>query len=72
MKKLSRSKSNRVVLGVCGGVGAYFDVDPVAIRLIILFLSIFTALIPGIIFYLIAAVVMPEGEWKEFFKIKII
>jgi phage shock protein C len=34
MKRLYRSRRNRVIAGVCGGIGEYFDVDPVLIRLI--------------------------------------
>ncbi|KXS41855.1 MAG: Uncharacterized protein AWU59_1910, partial [Methanolobus sp. T82-4] len=33
-KELTRSKDNRMIAGVCGGIGEYIGVDPVVIRLI--------------------------------------
>jgi phage shock protein PspC (stress-responsive transcriptional regulator) len=59
-KRLYRSKTNRVLLGVCGGLGEYFNVDPTIIRLIWTILTIFSWLVPGIVAYLIAALVIPE------------
>ncbi len=57
VKRLYRSKKNRVIAGVCGGLGDYFDVDPTLIRLIwVLFM--FTG--AGILAYIIAWIIMPE------------
>ena len=39
MNKLKRSKSNRVLAGVCGGIGEYFNMDPVIVRVIWLVLT---------------------------------
>ncbi len=47
--------------GVCGGVGEYFDVDPVLIRLIYLMATVFTGFVPGILGYIIAMFVVPEA-----------
>jgi phage shock protein C len=60
-KRLYRSRSNKVLEGVCGGVGEYFDVDPVLIRLIYLMATVFTGFVPGIAGYIIAMFVVPEG-----------
>lgn len=60
MKKLTRSKDNRVVSGVLGGVGEYLGVDPTAIRLVFLFLLIITGIFPFVILYILAAFIMPE------------
>lgn len=57
MKKLFRSKSNRVICGVCGGIGEYLGVDPTVIRLLALLLG-FTG--TGFVAYIVAAIVMPE------------
>jgi phage shock protein PspC (stress-responsive transcriptional regulator) len=57
-KKLYRSCKNRIIGGVCGGLGEYFDIDPVLIRLIIALLF-FTGV--SIIFYLIAWIIIPEA-----------
>jgi len=46
--------------GVCGGLAAYMNVDPTLIRLALAALSIFTAIFPGLLFYIIAWVIIPE------------
>ena len=57
MKKLFRSKSNRVICGVCGGIGEYLNVDPTIIRLLALLLG-FTG--SGVLVYIVAAFIMPD------------
>lgn len=59
-KKLRRSKANKMVLGVCGGMGEYFGVDPTIIRLIAVVAAIFTGGIFVLLAYIIAAIVMPD------------
>lgn len=72
-KRLYRSTRNRVFCGVCGGIGDYFQVDPVMIRLIWVLLMLFHpwrnlfhsfmgfSLVGGsIIVYIIAAVIIPQ------------
>lgn len=59
-KTLTRSKINRTVLGVCGGLGEYFNIDPTIIRLALILVTAFTGFAPGIVAYLLAALVMPE------------
>jgi phage shock protein PspC (stress-responsive transcriptional regulator) len=61
MKRLYRSKTDKVLAGVCGGVGEYFDADPVLIRLLYLLATVFTGVIPGILGYLIAIVIVPDA-----------
>ena len=56
--RLSRSKSDRVVGGVCGGLGRYFGVDPVWFRLAFIILAIGGG--SGVLFYVIAWIVLPE------------
>lgn len=58
-KKLKRSKTNRMVCGVCGGLGEYLNIDPTIIRIIWLLCSL-AGLGTGAIIYLIAAIVVPE------------
>jgi len=60
MKKLYKSKENKIIAGIIGGIGEYFDVDPVMLRLAWLLILIFTAIIPGILVYLIATLIVPE------------
>lgn len=59
MKKLTKS-SNRMICGVCGGIGEYLGIDPTVIRLIWVIFSI-ASLGTGILAYIIAALIMPEA-----------
>ena len=59
-KKLFRSKNNSVLAGVCGGLGEYFDVDPVLVRA--LFVLITLAGGSGIVLYLILWIIIPSAE----------
>lgn len=58
-KRLYRSKKNRIIAGICGGLGEYLDVDPTIIRLIWVFLVIF-GMGSGILLYIIAWIIIPE------------
>ena len=58
-KKLFRSKHDKMMAGVCGGLGSYFNLDPTIIRLIAIFLCVFTAILPLLIVYVILACVIP-------------
>jgi phage shock protein C len=61
-KKLYRDNQNGKILGVCAGFAEYFDADATLIRLVVLAAIFFSGIIPGIIFYFIAAAIMPEKE----------
>ncbi|MEW5935848.1 MAG: PspC domain-containing protein [Bacillota bacterium] len=58
MNRLYRSRRDRVLLGVCGGIAHYLRVDPVIVRVIWVLVSLTP--FPGIIAYLVAALLMPE------------
>jgi phage shock protein C len=58
-KQLYRSRKDRMVAGVCGGLGEYFDIDPTIIRLIFVFGTIITG--SGLFWaYLVMMLVVPE------------
>lgn len=59
MKKLYRSNTNKAWLGVLGGLGEYLNIDPVLLRVAFILISVFTGFVPGLIAYLLAAMVMP-------------
>ena len=46
--------------GIIGGLGEYFDVDPVLLRLGCVFLAVCTAFVPGLIAYMVAIFIVPE------------
>ncbi|GAB4498290.1 MAG TPA: PspC domain-containing protein [Anaerolineales bacterium] len=58
-KTLTRSKSNRMIAGVCAGLGDYLNIDPTIIRLLFV-LGFFTFNGAMLIVYLIMAIVTPE------------
>ncbi|EOS79342.1 hypothetical protein C817_02902 [Dorea sp. 5-2] len=56
-RKLYRSRKNRMICGVCGGVAEYFNIDPTLIRLV---LAIFAFTGTGIFAYIVAAIIIPD------------
>lgn len=64
-KRLFRSQSRKMLGGVCGGLGDYFDIDVTLIRLVFVAISLVTAIIPMVIFYLIAWIIIPMEEPKK-------
>lgn len=56
-KQLYRSRNNKVIGGVCAGIGEYFEIDPTIVRIIWL-TSIFAGI--GVIAYIIAWIIIPE------------
>lgn len=57
-KKLYRSRDERIVGGVCGGIAEYFKVDPVLVRII--FILLFFGAGTGLLAYIIAWIIVPE------------
>jgi phage shock protein C len=57
-KKLYRSRINRKIAGVCGGLGEYFGIDPTLVRVLFVLGSIFVG--GALLVYLILAIVIPE------------
>ena len=63
MKRLTRSRTEGKIAGVCAGLADYFDVDVTFVRAIWLALSIVPgAVIGGVVAYLLVWMVMPEGS----------
>jgi phage shock protein C len=61
MKRLYRSRTNKVIAGICGGIGEYLETDPVLIRLIaVLFLFTGGA---AFIAYILGIFVIPRRPW---------
>ena len=58
-KQLTRSTSNRMIAGVCAGLGEYLGIDPTIIRLLTV-LAFFTGFGGIVLVYLIMAIVVPE------------
>lgn len=58
-KRLYRSREERMIAGVCGGIGEYLNVDPTLIRLIFVVLGI-TSIGTWLLIYLVMAIIIPE------------
>ena len=62
-KKLFRSTTNRMVCGVCGGLGDFFGIDAAVIRILYVVISLITSAgLLGLILYFILAVIIPEDD----------
>lgn len=61
MRKLYRSRRDFVLAGICGGFGDYWGIDPVFIRLVVIFISIMTAILPMLLLYFICCFVIPRA-----------
>jgi phage shock protein C len=63
-KRLYRSEKDRMIAGVCGGLGEYFEVDPVIVRLIFIFVGMAGG--SGLLIYLVLWLIVPlESEVKS-------
>jgi phage shock protein C len=60
MKKLYLSKKDKKIFGICAGIGKTYDIDPTIIRLILVGLCLMTGIIPLLLTYLVAWVIVPE------------
>jgi phage shock protein C len=61
-RRLHRSRTNRVLAGVCGGIAEYYGSDPTAVRLAALIIGLFTGVVPMLVAYIVAAIMVPERE----------
>ncbi|MTT31587.1 PspC domain-containing protein [Terrilactibacillus sp. BCM23-1] len=62
MKKLYKSKKNKMVSGVLGGISDYLNVDATIVRIVYATLTVLTAFFAFIFLYIIAAVIIPSEE----------
>ncbi len=60
--KLTRSRSNRMLAGVCGGLAEYFSIDPSVVRIGYALLTLFTAF-AGVPVYLIMWLIVPNQKF---------
>jgi phage shock protein C len=62
-KKLYRSKTDRIIFGICGGLGEYFEIDPIIFRILFILL-IFTGG-SGVIIYILLAIIIPGSDGQK-------
>ncbi len=59
-KALQRSKTDRMIAGVCGGIAKTYGWDPTVVRIGYVLVSLLSAAFPGILFYVILWAIIPE------------
>ena len=57
-KRLYKSEDNRILCGVCGGIGEYLGIDPTLVRLVWVLITLAAG--AGVLLYIIAAIIMPR------------
>lgn len=60
--RLRRSRSDKMIAGVVGGLARYFGFDPTMARVLFVILSIVSVAFPGLLVYVVLWVIMPQGE----------
>lgn len=61
-KRLYRSRKDKMLAGICGGLAEYFDVDPSLVRLATVLLCLYAG--TGLLVYIIAAIIIPEAPFE--------
>jgi len=65
MKRIYRSRTDRMIAGICGGMGTVYDIDPTLIRLGLVFLGLATGIVPLLVTYVVGAIIIPLGPLPE-------
>ena len=60
MNKIRRSKNDKIIAGLCGGVAEMLSVDPTLVRLLCVFLCVATAILPLLVTYIVGWIIVPE------------
>ena len=60
MRKLYLSREDSKIFGVCGGIGQTYDIDPTLVRLAVVFLCFASGILPLLLTYIIAWVIVPK------------
>ncbi|HBM80971.1 MAG TPA: hypothetical protein DD426_09065, partial [Clostridiaceae bacterium] len=61
-RKFYRSRKNRLLAGVCGGIGEYFNIDPTIVRILWVLISLNGI---GIAAYIICAIIIPDEDFSD-------
>lgn len=61
-KKIFLSQKNKKIFGLLGGLGEYFGIDPILVRVVWIVATAFTGFVGGIMAYIVASLIVPKGE----------
>ena len=64
MKKLYRSQKDKMIAGICGGLGEMFVIDSTLIRLALIFIGLATGILPIIVAYIVGWIIIPIAPSK--------
>lgn len=64
--KLHRSRQNRLIAGVMGGIAEYFGWSPMWVRILFVVVSSMSAAVPGVLIYIILWIVMPNASANSY------
>jgi phage shock protein C len=59
---LRRSRKDRMIAGVCGGIAEWLGWDPTAVRVLYVVVSVFSAAFPGLLVYIVLWAVTPQAD----------
>jgi phage shock protein C len=62
MKRIHRSRTDKMIFGICGGIGEAYNVDPNLLRILVVFLGLATAVLPVIVTYIVARFLLPPAR----------
>ncbi|MFC1543153.1 PspC domain-containing protein [Candidatus Neomarinimicrobiota bacterium] len=65
MQKLYRSRTDQKIAGICGGLSEIYNFDSNLIRLGLVFIGIVTQIVPAVVTYIIAWIILPEGSPED-------
>ena len=58
-RRFFRSRDNKMIAGICGGIAETWDIDPTVVRLITVLVCFLTGILPGIVIYFIGWAIIP-------------
>ena len=62
-RELRRSSSNKKILGVCGGIAEYFEIDATVVRMVVAIITVLTTqIVLGFILYLLCGFILPSTK----------
>ncbi|MGI9535290.1 MAG: PspC domain-containing protein [Thermodesulfobacteriota bacterium] len=65
MRRLYRSKKNKMIAGICGGIAENINQDPTLVRLLVVLVGLLTAILPLALIYVICWIIIPEEDQQN-------
>jgi phage shock protein C len=65
MKRLYRNTKEKKIAGICSGIGEIYGIDPTIVRIAVVFITVATAIWPGVVAYLVGWFIIPDKNEIE-------